>query len=156
MKVALVLGAAVWADGIASPTLALRVGHAVALWRAGAVGAICVSGGVGAHGPAEGVVGCELAHAQGVPRRALIAETASRSTVENLALSAPLLAGRGIVLVSSRWHLPRALLAARMLGIRAEASGPKGTMSWGRTLRALVREAAAAPGTAWRAWRWRG
>jgi uncharacterized SAM-binding protein YcdF (DUF218 family) len=153
---ALVLGAAVLPDGTASPTLVLRVTHAVLLWEAGLVDAICVAGGQGNRGPSEGDAGCCVAAALGVPRRALIAETRSGNTVENLAFAAPLLAGDRIVLVSNRWHLPRAWLAARAMGLRVEVSGPRGTMSWGRTLRAIAREALAVPGTVWRAWAWRG
>ncbi|MGB3553954.1 MAG: ElyC/SanA/YdcF family protein, partial [Jannaschia sp.] len=67
MRIALVLGAAVWADGSPSPTLRLRVDHAVALWHAGRVDAICVAGGAGTHGPPEGQVGRDLARAAGVP-----------------------------------------------------------------------------------------
>lgn len=155
MRTALVLGAAVRADGTPSPTLRLRVEHAVALWRAGAVDAICVAGGQGAHGPPEGVAGVRLAAAMGVPGTALLAETASRNTVENLRLAAPLLAGREVVIVSNRWHLPRARLAAAILGLRVAASGPRGTMRWPRMLRAVLREAAATPGTALRALRQR-
>jgi uncharacterized SAM-binding protein YcdF (DUF218 family) len=153
---ALVLGAAVLPDGTASPTLVLRVTHAVLLWEAGRVDAICVAGGRGNHGPAEGNAGCCVAAALGVPRPALIAETRSRSTVENIAFAAPLLAGHRIVLVSNRWHLPRARLAAWVMGLRVEASGPRGTMSWRATMRAVLREVAAVPGTVWRAWRARG
>lgn len=155
MRVALVLGAAVFPDGGPSPTLHLRVAHAVHLYRAGAVTEICVSGGHGRHGPPEGEVGVALARTMGVPDTALMAETASRNTVENLVMSAPLLAGRRIVIVSNRWHLPRALIAARLLGIAAEIDGPAGRMSWPRTARAALREAAATPTTALRALRFR-
>ncbi|PWJ22126.1 DUF218 domain-containing protein [Jannaschia seohaensis] len=147
------LGAAVWPGGRPSPTLHLRVEHAVVLWREGRVQAICVAGGRGRHGPPEGEVGVALARAMGVPGAALLAETASRSTVENLAFAAPMLAGREIVLVSNRWHLPRARLAARLLGLRVSADGPVGRLSWPRTLRAALRETVATPWTGWRAWR---
>jgi uncharacterized SAM-binding protein YcdF (DUF218 family) len=156
VRAALVLGAKVLPDGTASSTLALRVAHAVRLWDEGRVETICVSGGQGAHGGPEGEVGCCVAAALGVPPGALVAETRSANTVENLYLAAPLLEGRRIVLVSNRWHLPRARLAAWVMGLRVEASGPRGTMSWGRTVRAAAREALATPGTVWRAWKHRG
>ncbi|WP_259919482.1 YdcF family protein [Jannaschia sp. M317] len=153
--VALVLGAAVRADGTPSPSLALRVDHAVALYRAGRVGAICVAGGVGRHGPAEGTVGRARARAAGVPDADLIVEVASRNTAQNIANARSLLAGRPVVIVSHRWHLPRAWLAARLLGLTVTASGPRGQLSWPRAALAILREAAATPLTALRALRLR-
>ncbi|TFL19445.1 YdcF family protein [Jannaschia formosa] len=144
---AVVLGAAVRPDGTASPAFRLRVAHAVSLWRGGEVAAICVAGGQGAHGEAEGIVGCRLAVGMGVPPEALLAETESRNTVENLTFAARMLEGRPMVLVSSRWHLPRARLAAALLGLAVETSGPAGTMSRRRTARAVLREALAVPAT---------
>ncbi|WP_300535496.1 ElyC/SanA/YdcF family protein, partial [uncultured Mameliella sp.] len=51
--VALVLGASVRPDGRPSPALTRRVAHAVALWQAGRVGTLVLSGGVRTHPPAE-------------------------------------------------------------------------------------------------------
>ncbi|WP_371156384.1 YdcF family protein [Jannaschia sp. 2305UL9-9] len=151
MKVALVLGAKVRADGTPSPTLRLRVVHAVGLYRAGAVDAICVSGGKGAFGLSEGEVGADLARAMGVPARALIAETRSRNTIENLKMAAPLIRGRPVIIVTNRWHLPRAMLAARLMGLSATGSGVAGRTTRARALRAILREVAAVPPTILRA-----
>lgn len=144
MTTALVLGAAVRPDGTASPTLALRVGHAVDLYRAGHVTAICLSGGQGQYGAPEAHIARDLAVAMGVPEAALRVEDQSRNTVENIALARPIIDG-AVILVSNRWHLPRAWLIARLLGWRARVSGPRGTAPWPRTARAILREIVAIP-----------
>lgn len=152
MIVALVLGAAVRPDGTPSATLRLRVAHAVQLFKTGRVQMICVAGGKGDHGPPEGEVGIALARDMGVPASALLAELQSRSTVENLQRARPLLPPEAqVVLVSNRWHLPRAGMAAWLMRLPAQSSGPRGQMSWGRTLNAIAREVLATPATAVRA-----
>lgn len=151
MTVALVLGAAVREDGSASPTLRARVEHAVELFHAGDVDALCISGGVGRFAPSEAEVGRDLALALGVPGEVILLEAASRSTIENLKFSAPMLDGHRIILVTSRWHLPRAWVAARIIGLRPRLSGSPGQMNRANTARAIAREAVAIPTTALRA-----
>ncbi|MEL6587393.1 MAG: YdcF family protein [Pseudomonadota bacterium] len=146
MRVAIVLGAAVRPDGTPSGTLRLRTSHAVALWQSDRVHMICLTGGVGRHGPAEAEVAADVAHAMGVPREKLLLETQSTTTVENLALARALLPpGAQIVVVTNRWHGPRAWVAARLLGLRAQLDCPPGTLSWPRTLLAIAREGVALP-----------
>ncbi|MEM7490000.1 MAG: YdcF family protein [Pseudomonadota bacterium] len=152
MTLAIVLGAAVQPDGTASPTLRLRVAHAVALHRAGRVDRLIFTGGAGRYGPPEACVARDLAVAFGLPDDVLSVETVSRNTVENLTHARPLLPdGARVVLVTNRWHLPRALLAARLLGLRATGSGPRSTAPPLTTLRAVLREMMALPLTARRA-----
>ncbi|MCA0964314.1 YdcF family protein [Salipiger bermudensis] len=125
--VAIVLGAAVWPGGEPSPTLRRRTERAVALWQSGEVGAILGCGGVGAHGPAEAEVICRLARAAGVPEGALFREGRSSTTEENLRYALPVLEGMGarqVVIVSEGYHLPRALLVARRLGLVARGAAP--------------------------------
>jgi uncharacterized SAM-binding protein YcdF (DUF218 family) len=151
---AIVLGAAVRPDGTPSPTLRLRVEHAVALFHRGEVGRLVLTGGRGRFGPAEAEVARDLARSLGMPAHAIRIETASTNTVENLAHAIPLVDGPAVI-VTNCWHLPRARLAARLLGLRAFGSGPRGMASLGATLRALLREVAAVPLTILRALRWR-
>ena len=154
MRVAVVLGAAVRADGTPSPALARRVEHAVAMLAAGRVDAICLTGGVGRHGPAEAEAARLHALARGAPAEALVTEDRSTSTVGNLANAFALLPpGASVVLVSNRWHLPRARLAARLMGRPAAGSGPRGALGPVALARAVLREAAGMPATAIRAWR---
>ncbi|WP_299816481.1 YdcF family protein [uncultured Jannaschia sp.] len=153
---AVVLGAAVAPDGSASPTLALRTAHAFALWRSGRVDRIVLTGGVGRHGAAEAVVAARLARAAGVPGAALVIEDRSATTFDNLRRALALVPpGAVIVLVSNRWHLPRAWLTLRLMGRRARVSGAVGRAPWRATLLAILREALATPLSAARALRWR-
>lgn len=155
MIVALVLGAAVRPDGTPSPTLDLRLRHAVDLWRKGRVQMICTTGGPGRHGPPEGAVARDLALSLGVPAAVVLAEMRSTNTVQNLAFARALIPARAsVILVSNRWHLPRALAAARLLGLSATASGPVGRQTPGAAAAAILRETAATPLSLWRAFRW--
>ncbi|MEM8822926.1 MAG: YdcF family protein [Pseudomonadota bacterium] len=154
MIAAIVLGAAVRPDGTPSPTLRLRVDHAVSLSLRGHVDLLIFTGAAGRHGPPEALVARDLALAAGVPQSSIRTETESRSTVENLVNARALLPDGGKpLIVSSRWHLPRAMLAARLLGLRAMGSGPKGKAPLPVTARAILRETVALPLTLARAFR---
>lgn len=154
MTIALILGCAVLPDGTPSPTFALRIDHGAGLYRSGRVSRICVTGGRGRHGPPEAHVARDRLIATGIPSDRLLVEDNSVSTVENIALAAPMVRGASVVLVSSRWHLPRAWLVARLLGLDAATSGPRGTVSARKTLTAILREVAATPSSVVRAVRW--
>ena len=118
MRTAIVLGAAVWAAG-PSPTLLRRARHGAALVLRGEADLLVGTGGLGRHPPAEGDLIADIARAEGVPEAAIRAETASRTTWENLALSLPLLPGPDALIVTDGWHMARALMIARRLGLRA-------------------------------------
>jgi uncharacterized SAM-binding protein YcdF (DUF218 family) len=154
LRIAVVLGAAVRPDGTASPTLRLRTEHAIALHRSGLVDRVFFTGGVGRHGPPESDVAAAIALAAGLPADRIDREARSTRTVENLSEAAARLPpGARIVIVSNRWHLPRAVAAARLIGLAARGSGPKATAPPGATSRAMLREVAAMPGTLLTAWR---
>jgi uncharacterized SAM-binding protein YcdF (DUF218 family) len=53
-----------------------------------------------------------------------------------------------VTIVTNRWHLPRALLAARMLGMAAAGSGPRGALPPAKLMKAYGREVVAVPKTA--------
>ncbi len=90
------------------------------------MGGIIASGGVGKHAPAEAELIRRICRDLGVPDTAIRVEAKSTSTHENLAFSQPLLDDPHgpVVLVSDLYHLPRARLVARRLGIRASAAHP--------------------------------
>lgn len=143
--VAIVLGAAVWPGGTPSPTLARRAEKAAALYHTGQVVRIVASGGVGDHPPSEARVIREVLADRGVPNSAVILEEASTTTLENLANTRALLPeGTPVVIVSDAWHLPRARLTARRLGMQAggAAASVRGGHPLG-ILRAALRELAA-------------
>lgn len=122
---AIILGAAIAPDGRASPAMARRVAHGVALVRSGRARALLVSGGATTHAIPEAHVMRDLALAQGVPDSLVHVEDRSRNTIENALLSSPLCAGLGwrrLVVVSDRYHLPRALYIFRRFGLEAAGS----------------------------------
>lgn len=118
-----VLGAAQYA-GRPSPAFQRRLDHALALYRGGGVRRVVVTGGSQPGDPhSEGEVGVTYLHRQGVPQGALIAETRSRTTVENLKNArASLPPGTPVTLVTDEAHAPRALALAHALDLEANAS----------------------------------
>lgn len=119
---ALVLGAAAWGHK-PSPVYRGRINEAIALYKAGRVRFLVFTGGTPEPGyPAEGEVGRKFAIAHGVPSTAILFETASRTTWENLANARELLAPAGIhtvLLVSDPLHMRRAMAMASSLGLQA-------------------------------------
>ena len=64
---------------------------------------------------------------QGISPDKISLDDRSRNTRENLAFAAPLLRHLGadqVVIVTDRYHAPRALMIARRLGLQATASCP--------------------------------
>ncbi len=159
MTVAIVLGAAVWADG-PSPTLRRRVMAAAALWHDGAVTHVVCCGGLGRHPPAEAVVMRDVLRAAGVPDAAILIEDRSTTTEENLAFALPLLAGLGartVIVVTDWYHAPRARMTARRMGLDAGSrSPPLRGARWRVQVRQAVREVPALVAYWWRLRRWRG
>ncbi len=144
MKAIIILGAAVWPDG-PSPALVRRVAHAVACDMATPADLVVPCGGLGLHPPAEAAVMRSMLMAQGVPAARIVAEDRSTTTFENLAFATPILRDRGVtevLIVSDRYHGPRALMVARALGLSARFSGPPMPRPLtARYARALTREA---------------
>ncbi|HEX7593637.1 MAG TPA: YdcF family protein, partial [Anaerolineae bacterium] len=122
----IVLGSAVWQGERASPSLYARTQHAIALYRAGYAPALILCGGLGGNPPSEAEVMRRLAASAGVPADALLLDDQSHSTEENLANAKALMDARGwhsALIVSDPFHLLRAELIARDLGIDAYGSG---------------------------------
>lgn len=119
---ALVLGAAAWGNR-PSPVYRERINEAIALYKAGRVRYLVFTGGTPEPGyPAEGEVGRQFAIAHGVPAAAVLFETTSRTTWQNLANARELLAPVGIqtvLLVSDPLHMRRAMAMASTLGLQA-------------------------------------
>ncbi|GGM91174.1 hypothetical protein GCM10007092_00120 [Thermus composti] len=123
-----VLGAAQY-GGRPSPALERRLKAALALYQKGLAPRIAVAGGK-AKGDlwSEGEVGCRYLRDHGVPEEALLCETQSQSTYENLLFLKPYLKGR-VLLITDAPHLKRALFLARLLGLKADGYPVEGHYS---------------------------
>ncbi len=145
LPAAVVLGAAIRPDGSPSPAMLRRLAHGAALWRAGRVGHLILSGGLVRHPPAEARVMQALALAAGVGEDCLILEERSRNTAENARFCAPLCQERGwrqLLLVTDGWHMRRALYCFRRVGLSPVAApAPAEGQGW----LPLLREACALP-----------
>ncbi|MBT9283511.1 MAG: YdcF family protein [Hydrogenibacillus schlegelii] len=164
-----VLGAQV-GDAGPRPVYASRLKEAARLYREGYAPLIVTTGGRGPTEPvSEGEAGRAYLIALGVPPEAVLAETASSTTLENLLnaralyretvrrgeneavrrdgaepdrpTSAPGPDGAGrMLIVSSRFHLFRAMLLARCLGIPASYAGAVAPGAWPEEIVGAIRE----------------
>ncbi len=116
---AVVFGAAVYPNGRASPILADRVRVAVELYRAGRVRRLLLSGDNRFPDYNEPAVMAELARAQGVPEQALALDYAGRRTYDTCWRARYIFGLQRVVLVTQRFHLPRALYLCQALGLDA-------------------------------------
>lgn len=119
-----VLGAPLRPDGSLSFVAEERVRAGVALWRQGVAPRLVLTGGHGPRAaadlPAEAEAMARRARELGVPDEALALETESTNTSENASFSAALLGpGRRVVVVTQPFHLRRAVLWFRRVGLRA-------------------------------------
>ena len=144
----LVLGAAVWRDG-PSPTLRRRAATAARVWHEDRAGLVVASGGTGRFPPSEARAIADLLIAAGVPAARIVLEERSRTTLENLAFSRPLLAEREIgrvILVTDLTHAFRARMTARAFDLAVESRSPPLRGARWRTLAHQgLREAFAVP-----------
>ncbi len=154
-----VLGSRLRPGGAPGPAMMRRVRLAAALLRSERADAVLASGGPAGAQPTEAEVMRAMLIAQGVPEALILVEPRSRNTFENAWFSAGILAGRGarpVIVVTDRYHLPRALLAFRIAGLRATGAGTawEGRGRPGRRLLAVLREIVAVPALLLRAAFW--
>ena len=120
-----VLGAAAY-DARPSPVFTERIRHGIELYERGYAGALVFTGGYGDGARfSESQVARTFAVRAGVPEQAILIETLSRTTYQNLARSRDLLSDHGlqrVIVVSDPLHMARALRLCRHLGIDAVGS----------------------------------
>jgi uncharacterized SAM-binding protein YcdF (DUF218 family) len=121
-----VLGAQVLPGGRPSTALRRRVDHAVAV--ASPLGDVpfLMCGGVGAEPPAEAVVMRRIAVQSGIAPERVILEDRSRTTLQQAEEAARLVGAAGwrrVLVVTDRYHLPRAVFLFRRAGLDAAGSG---------------------------------
>jgi uncharacterized SAM-binding protein YcdF (DUF218 family) len=101
--------------------------HAIQLLQRGTGPRLLVSGGLGKHPPAEAQVMRQLALQAGIPAAHIVMEEHAVSTLQSARYCAALLQQHGwsqALLVTDRYHLPRALLIFRALGMQVRGSAP--------------------------------
>lgn len=127
----IVLGAAAY-DARPSPVFEERIRHGLDLYQRGLAPRLIFTGGFGGSGArfAESEVAKRYALRHDIPDEAILIETHSRSTRQNLLYARELMRGNGIntvILVSDPLHMARALRLSRELGIEAVASATPST-----------------------------
>ena len=124
--VIIVLGAQVKEDGTPSVALERRLTAALESYRDKAQ-TIIVCGAQGGNEPrAEGDVMRDWLLARGVPEMDVVAETASFNTRENLRNAREIMQQRGLkqaLVVTSDYHVARALALCRQVGVEATGKG---------------------------------
>lgn len=144
--VIVVLGAKPSPDGKGMPAMDRRVRHGVRLFHEGAANFLLMSGGRNGHSTPEAVLMRALAVEEGVPEGSIALESVSTRTLENAFFSKAVMEERGwtrALVVTDRFHLPRALFAFRCFGIKAMGSSPAkywGKATFKRRVRIVARE----------------
>ena len=145
-QAAIVLGARVHPDGTLSPMLGDRVARALALYRAGTVEKIIVSGDHGSWSYDEpGAMRDELL-AAGVPARDIFTDHAGFDTWSTMRRAVDVFGVRSAIVVTQGFHLPRALYLAAAAGLPAhgvasdlQPYGRPGLSAGGREVLARVK-----------------
>lgn len=127
--VAIVFGAGVWADGTPTPMLADRVEGAVELYRLGRVNKILMTGDNGTPEYNEVVAMQQYAERLGVPNKDIKLDYAGFSTYESCYRAKVIFGVERAVLITQKYHLPRAVYTCNQLGIEAVGLG---TPDWGK------------------------
>lgn len=122
-EVALVLGAGVRSDGKPSRILRGRLETARALYEAGKVRRILVSGSPESRGHSEPVAMRNHLQAQGVPADAITLDESGVDTWRSCRAAARDFGLRRVIVVTSHFHLPRAVALCRRAGIDAYGVG---------------------------------
>lgn len=109
---------------IASPHLvdgADRTWHAARLFRQDVAPRVIVSGGTSISGQTEAQAMEQFLTELGVPDRAILRDDNARNTIENIAEVRRLVGDERVALVTSAYHMPRAMRLARLAGLNASA-----------------------------------
>lgn len=140
----IVLGARVRPDGSLSRTLRHRCEAAEEVWRRGDAARVIVCGGQGRDEPCS-EASAMAAHllGAGVPESAIFREDQSTNTQENLRFAREIMLRQGFsraALVTSDYHLTRALWIARDQGVRACGVAAKGSDQPMHILKSRIQE----------------
>ena len=117
--VALVFGAGYWPNGTPSDVMKDRVEAAIDLYRAGRVQKVLFSGDNRFVNYNEPEKMREYALSLGLPDEAIVLDYAGRRTYDTCYRAHDIFGLRQVVLVTQRYHLPRALYTCRGMGLEA-------------------------------------
>ncbi len=118
-RVALVFGAGYWSDGTPSDVMKDRVEAAVELYRSGRAQKVLFSGDNRFPDYNEPAKMREYALGLGLPDEAIVLDYAGRRTYDTCYRARDIFGLREVVLVTQRYHLPRALYICEHLGVDA-------------------------------------
>lgn len=122
----IVLGAAAY-DAKPSPVFEERIRHGIDLYKRGIAPTLIFTGGYGGKGArfSESQVARRYALRQGVPDKAILIESLSRNTHENLRQASQVMQQHNLhkaIVVSDPLHMARALRISKDIGIQAVGS----------------------------------
>ncbi len=132
-SVAIVFGAGVRSDGVLTPMLADRMDTAIMLYRAGKVRKLLVSGDNRFVDYNEPGAMYDYAAARGVPAADVVRDYAGRRTYDTCYRAGAIFGVQDALLVTQRFHLPRALFTCRNLGIDALGVSADRRVYWSNT-----------------------
>jgi len=118
-RVALVFGAGYWSDGTPSDVMRDRVSAAVELFRSGRVEKVLFSGDNRFVDYNEPGKMREYAISLGMPEEAIVLDSAGRRTYDSCYRARDIFGLSEAVLVTQRYHLPRALYTCQSLGLES-------------------------------------
>jgi len=127
VPVALVLGAEAYSDGTPSPFLRGRLDVAKALYDAGKITVILVSGDRGTPDYDEPTAMRDYLVDAGVPADAVVTDFAGFDTYDSCYRARDVFGVTRLILVSQTYHLPRAVVTGRALGLDAIGVGDQST-----------------------------
>ena len=114
---AIVLGAGYWPGGSLSHALADRMDTAIALYEAGKVNKLLLTGDNRVADYNEPAAMADYAQARGVPREDLVLDYAGRRTYDSCYRASVIFGLDRAILVTQEFHLPRALYTCNQLGL---------------------------------------
>ena len=144
---AIVLGAAVHADGQPSPWLAHRLDAAAELYTSGRVEAILVSGDNRRAGYDEPTVMRSYLLSRGIPEQAIALDYAGFDTYDTCVRARRIFGIERALLVTQDFHEPRAVAICRSVGLDVDGVGDSRarsdrigwTVSWTRERAAAIK-----------------
>ncbi len=140
----IVLGARIMPDGELSTTVLHRVETALKAYQDGYGTLLIVCGAQGRDEPqTEAGAMADWLTAHGVPKTALEVEDQSTDTIENLKNARAAMDARGMktaIIVTSDYHITRALWLAADQGLDAIGAAAPGNITWSQRIEARFRE----------------